>query len=149
MAALLAVFGIVLGWRVGQVWGERASSDRGYWLRNLAAVLAGGVLSALVVASGLVTLVGLGAGLLGGVVAGLKAGYGKSVGAWRRHDDALGVNRDQVAAAEASKRARESGMSEPEMAGRDLVSVQGEGRGGAAADGPGKEKGRRRRDGRR
>lgn len=126
VAALLAVFGIVVGWKAGQEWGSRAADDRGYWLRNLGALCAGGVVSALVAASGLVTLVALPAGLVGGAVAGLKAGYGKSVGAWRRHDEFLGVNRDQVEAAEASRRARESGMSEREMAERDLMSVRGD-----------------------
>lgn len=127
--ALFCVLGILIGWKAGSLWGASAEGDCSFWLRNLAVLLGGSVLCAFILASGLVTLVGLGVGLIGGAVAGLKMGYGKSVGAWRKHDEAFRVNRDQVAAAKAAERARAAGMGEDEMAARDLVSVAGPGSG--------------------
>ncbi len=120
---LFGVLGIVIGWKVGTVWGASATTNRQYWLRNLAAVLIGIVLSCVVTMSGFVTLAGLAIGLIGGTVAGLKMGFGKSVGAWEKHDRFFRVNKDQVAASESAKRARETGMTEEEQAKRDLVSV--------------------------
>ena len=36
---LFGVLGIVIGWKVGSVWGSLAETDRQYWMRNLAVVL--------------------------------------------------------------------------------------------------------------
>ena len=125
VALLFGVLGIVIGWKVGSSLGEGAADDRQYWLRNLAVVVVGVLLSTLISALGLMTVAALGIGLIGGGIAGLKMGYGKSVGVWRRHDEYFRVNRDQVSAADAARRAREAGMTEEEMASRDLVSVPG------------------------
>lgn len=121
---LFGVLGIVIGYKVGQVLGQGAETDRQYWLRNLAAVLVGVLISAVVAATGLVTLVGLALGLIGGAIAGLKFGYGKSVGPWNKHDTVFRVNKDQVKAAESARKAKESGMTEQERSQRDLVSVE-------------------------
>ena len=64
---LFGVLGIVIGWKVGSVWGSLAETDRQYWMRNLAVVLVGIALSAVVAATGLTTLMGLTVGLIGGV----------------------------------------------------------------------------------
>ena len=75
-------------------------------------------------------MIGYKAGLEGGKTAAndrqywaLKFGYGKSVGLWRKHDTVFRVNKDQVAAADSAKQARDEGMTEEERAKRDLVSV--------------------------
>lgn len=120
---LFGVLGIVIGYKAGLEAGKTAESDRQYWMRNVAALLIGVVISAVVAATGLLTLMGLSLGLIGGAVAGLKFGYGKSVGLWRKHDTVFRVNKDQVAAADSAKQARDEGMTEEERAKRDLVSV--------------------------
>lgn len=122
---LFGVLGIVIGYKAGLEAGKQAVDDRQYWMRNLAAVLIGAVVSAVVMATGLLALMGLGMGLIGGAIAGLKFGYGKSVGLWRKHDAVFRVNKDQVAAADSAKQAREDGMTEKQRAGRSLVSVGG------------------------
>ena len=109
--------------KAGLEGGKTAANDRQYWARNGVALLVGVAVSAVVAATGLLTLVGLSIGLIGGAVAGLKFGYGKSVGLWRKHDTVFRVNKDQVAAADSAKQARDEGMTEEERAKRDLVSV--------------------------
>lgn len=120
---LFGVLGIMIGYKAGLEGGKTAANDRQYWARNGVALLVGVAVSAVVAATGLLTLVGLSIGLIGGAVAGLKFGYGKSVGLWRKHDTMFRVNKDQVAAADSAKQARDEGMTEEERAKRDLVSV--------------------------
>ena len=120
---LFGVLGIMIGYKAGLEGGKTAANDRQYWARNGVALLVGVAVSAVVAATGLLTLMGLSIGLNGGAVAGLKFGYGKSVGLWRKHDTVFRVNKDQVAAADSAKQARDEGMTEEERAKRDLVSV--------------------------
>ena len=120
---LFGVLGIMIGYTAGLEGGKTAANDRQYWARNGVALLVGVAVSAVVAATGLLTLMGLSIGLIGGAVAGLKFGYGKSVGLWRKHDTMFRVNKDQVAAADSAKQARDEGMTEEERAKRDLVSV--------------------------
>ncbi len=120
---LFGVLGILIGYKAGLEAGKTVENDRQYWTRNIAALLIGVAISAVVAATGLLTLMGLSIGLIGGAVAGLKFGYGKSVGLWRKHDTVFRVNKDQVAAADSAKQARDEGMTEEERAKRDLVSV--------------------------
>ena len=120
---LFGVLGIMIGYKAGLEGGKTAANDRQYWARNGVALLVGVAVSAVVAATGLLTLMGLSIGLIGGAVAGLKFGYGKSVGLWRKHDTVFRVNKDQVAAADSAKPARDEGMTEEERAKRDLVSV--------------------------
>lgn len=120
---LFGVLGIMIGYKAGLEGGKTAANDRQYWARNGVALLVGVAVSAVVAATGLLTLMGLSIGLIGGAVAGLKFGYGKSVGLWRKHDTMFRVNKDQVAAADSAKQARDEGMTEEERAKRDLVSV--------------------------
>lgn len=120
---LFGVLGIMIGYKAGLEGGKTAANDRQYWARNGVALLVGVAVSAVVAATGLLTLMGLSIGLIGGAVAGLKFGYGKSVGLWRKHDTVFRVNKGQVAAADSAKQARDEGMTEEERAKRDLVSV--------------------------
>lgn len=120
---LFGVLGIMIGYKAGLEGGKTAANDRQYWARNGVALLVGVAVSAVVAATGLLTLMGLSIGLIGGAVAGLKFGYGKSVGLWHKHDTMFRVNKDQVAAADSAKQARDEGMTEEERAKRDLVSV--------------------------
>lgn len=120
---LFGVLGIVIGWKVGSVWGSLAETDRQYWMRNLAVVLVGIALSAVVAATGLTTLMGLTVGLIGGSIAGLKMGFGKSVGVWQKHDRYFRVNKEHMKASDAAQRARSEGMTERQRAERDLMSV--------------------------
>ena len=120
---LFGVLGIMIGYKAGLEGGKTAANDRQYWARNGVALLVGVAVSAVVAATGLLTLMGLSIGLIGGAVAGLKFGYGKLVGLWRKHDTVFRVNKDQVAAADSAKQARDEGMTEEERAKRDLVSV--------------------------
>ena len=115
---LFGVLGIMIGYKAGLEGGKTAANDRQYWARNGVALLVGVAVSAVVAATGLLTLMGLSIGLIG-----LKFGYGKSVGLWRKHDTVFRVNKDQVAAADSAKQARDEGMTEEERAKRDLVSV--------------------------
>ena len=120
---LFGVLGIVIGWKVGSVGGSLAETDRQYWMRNLAVVLVGIALSAVVAATGLTTLMGLTVGLIGGSIAGLKMGFGKSVGVWQKHDRYFRVNKEHMKASDAAQRARSEGMTERQRAERDLMSV--------------------------
>ena len=120
---LFGVLGLLIGYRVGSVLGARAETDRSYRIRNVLVVLVGIVLSAIVSAIGFLSLGALALGLMGGAIAGLKMGYGKSVGMWERHDRAFRVNADHVAAAESQRAAAEDGMTGSERASRVMVSV--------------------------
>lgn len=122
---LFGVLGILIGYKAGSVWGASAQGDRQYWMRNLAFVLVGIALSAVVSAFQLVTLVGLAIGLIGGGIAGLKLGYGQSVGVWQKHDRVFRVNKEHLDAAASAKRAREEGMTARERSERELISVDG------------------------
>lgn len=119
-AVLLFAFGIVIGERVGEELAGRCVSKRDYWLANLGVLLAGSLASALVWATGWVLLAAVVIGMIAGGVAGLKLGFGESVGPWKFHDEKLHVNKDQLETArsgkgEARRRRRREGGPEPEL----------------------------------
>jgi hypothetical protein len=121
---LLAVFGIVIGMKIGEDLSARCTSNRDYCLANLAVFGVGVLVSALVWATGLTVLALLTIGLIAGGIAGLKFGYGESVGPWKAHDRFMRVNKDQLDSAKtgkaaAARRRRKAGEPEPE-----LMSVQ-------------------------
>ena len=72
---MLAIFGIVLGFGIGSRLAEDVTDRKTYWKYNAVAYAAGILVSA-----------------LGGVIAGLKMGYGEAVGPWVTHDRFLGLN---------------------------------------------------------
>lgn len=117
---LLLVFGIVLGVRIGEELATRCTTTKDYWLYNLAVLLVGSVVSAFVWATGWVVLAFLTIGLIAGGIAGLKFGFGESVGPWKIHDRFLRVNKSQVKAAKtgraaAARERRKKGEPEPEL----------------------------------
>lgn len=127
IALLFMVLGILIGNKVGETLATHVGSNRQYWAFNALALLAGIVIAAFVSALGLLWLAGLTIGLIGGVIFGLKMGYGKSVGAWAAHDRHFRVNADQVKAGDAVKR----GEDPDEIAQRELISVAPESSGDA------------------
>ena len=123
IALLFMVLGILIGNKVGETLATRLSGSKQYWAYNAIAVVVGIVIAAFVSALGLLWLAGLTIGLIAGAIFGLKMGYGKSVGAWAKHDRHFRVNVDQLKAGEAVKR----GEDPDEIAQRDLISVAPQG----------------------
>lgn len=117
---LLFVFSVYLGFTIGNHWGERALSTAAYWLYNAVAVVACIVLTALLTLFPLLYATPL--GLLMGAIAGLKMGFGESVGPWKVLDRFFDRNRSQRgaggAAARTARRRRKTGEKAP-----DLISV--------------------------
>ena len=109
-------------------------------LANVATLLVGAIATALSCLTPGAVLIGLVLGLMAGTIAGLKMGFGESVGPWKARDRFFRVNKDQLRRAEngeraeAARRARRDGGPEPE-----LISVQqdaedaGNGRGAGKA----------------
>lgn len=119
---LLFVFSIYIGFLLGSAAGERAVSSREYWVFNIAGVVVAMILTALLTLIPLLAATPL--GLLAGWIAGLKIGFGESVGPWKAHDRFLRVNRSQrepgqVEAARKHRRRTRSGESAP-----DLISIE-------------------------
>lgn len=123
VSMLFMVFGIVLGYGIGSELGKRAQTNKQYWLYNLAVVLGGILVSAIVSVFQLISLASLAIGVIGGGIAGLKFGFGKSVGVWQKHDRAFRVNADHLKATESAREAQQRGESEQQAAERDLISV--------------------------
>lgn len=140
---LFFVFGVLLGYGVGHELGKRAQTNAQYWLYNLLAVAVGVALSAVVSAFGLRSVAGMAIGVIAGAIVGIKFGYGKSVGVWRRHDRAFRVNADQVSAEDSARAAAGRGQTEEQAASRELISVGGPGRGGLDKGAAGREGERR------
>lgn len=118
---LIFLFSIYLGFVVGNSLGERALSTRAYWLWHVAMVILCVVLTVLLSPFLLLTVTPL--GFLGGTIAGLKMGFGESVGPWKLLDRFFNVNRAQRWAAKTGSAARarqrrKKGESEP-----DLISI--------------------------
>lgn len=83
---LLALFGIIVGFHIGDEYGQKAPDKKTYWKYNGIAYAIGIGASLLVWLTGWVTLAFFTIGALGGAIAGLKMGYGASVGPWKAHD---------------------------------------------------------------
>jgi hypothetical protein len=62
-------------------------------------------------------------GVIGGVVAGLKLGFGESVGPWKFHDRYLRVNKDQLERSEDSKKAQATRDARAKGEEPELMSV--------------------------
>lgn len=123
-ALVLFVFCLYMGFTVGSYVGKRAVTSREYWKYNIIGVLGAVLLTALVAALPLLMVAPL--GLLGGWIAGLKMGFGESVGPWKLHDKAFNVNRGHRETAEkgtgeARRRRARTGEKAP-----DLISVSGD-----------------------
>ncbi|MDO4848972.1 MAG: hypothetical protein Q4B45_04250 [Coriobacteriia bacterium] len=125
-ALVLLLFGIFAGVGAGDILAKKCVTRREYVRMNLLVLAAGVVATAFVCLTGLFMLILFVFGVMAGTLAGLKMGFGESVGPWEKVDRAFKVNKDHVRradhpeAAEAARRARRDGGSEPEfMSARD------------------------------
>ena len=124
-ALMFLLFGTVTGVGVGERLVKRCVTKREYVIANVVTLLVGAVACAVAMLTPFPVLVVLVIGLIGGTVAGLKMGFGESVGPWKALDRYFRVNKDQLRRsengerAEAVRRARRDGTPEPE-----LMSVQ-------------------------
>ena len=120
VSLLFAVFGIVVGFHLGDEAGARCENTARYATANVVAILVGSLLFMVVWATGYVVLGMFAFGAVAGAVAGLKFGYGESVGPWKFVDRLMtpaARQRDRERARArraAAKRARTS-AAEPEL----------------------------------
>ena len=134
-ALMFLLFGTVTGVGVGERLAKRCVTRREYVVANVVTLLVGAVACAVAMLTPFPVLVVLAIGLIGGIVAGLKMGFGESVGPWKAHDRYFRVNREQLKRsengerAEAARRARRDGTPEPE-----LMSVMDDGPAGKKKD---------------
>ena len=143
---VLLIFSIYMGFTVGSWAGQRAVTTRDYWKYNIVAIVGCVVVTALISWVPLLYAVPLGA--LGGGIAGLKMGFGESVGPWVVHDRVFNVNRKQREATqhgggEDRRRRKREGAPAP-----DLMSVSDNSKSAtatAAEDSAPSRKGRRKR----
>lgn len=134
---LLFAFAIYIGFLLGDGWGKRIVTARAYWLINLG-MLVGTVL--IVTLLPIMTVQVCVMGVLAGSIAGLKMGFGESVGPWKWLDKFMDSNRRHRKVAEkgtgeAYRRRRKTGE-----AGPDLISVDKQGKAGSAAPSDKKDK---------
>ena len=83
-------FAVYIGFLLGDGWGKRIVTAKAYWLCNLG-MLVGVVLLVTLVAVPLIQVCAM--GVLAGAIAGLKMGFGESVGPWKWLDNFMDVNR--------------------------------------------------------
>ena len=120
-ALVFLLFGTVTGVGVGERLVVRCVTKREYVIANVIVLLVGAFACAIAMLTPFPVLVVLVIGLIGGTVAGLKLGFGESVGPWKAHDRYFRVNKDQLRrsetgeCAEAVRRARRDGTPEPEL----------------------------------
>lgn len=100
MDLFLAVVGGAVGIGggiAGGYWAGERVRDKNqavYWALNAAGLLLGIALSFVGMYVDVFPIAVGGLGFLGGVLTGLKYGYGKSVGVWRAHDRMTGIDED-------------------------------------------------------
>lgn len=125
VSLLFGVLGIVIGFRIGSDLSHKVESRKDYWRYNLYAYLVGIVVSAIIWAAGWVVLAFVAIGGLGGCIAGLKFGYGESVGPWKAHDRFMKVNEKHLSKAELKARRAKGadGEAEKDPEERELISV--------------------------
>lgn len=117
-------FAVYIGFLLGDGMGKRMVTKRQYWLGN-ACALVGVIVFVSLVRSPFVQVSAM--GVLAGGIAGLKMGFGESVGPWKWLDNFMDINRRQRKVAqkgtgEAYRRRRKTGE-----AGPDLISVDKQG----------------------
>lgn len=140
VSILFAAFGILLGFHAGEEWGARCGGTAGYVAANLAAVLIGSVLFMVVWATGYVVVGMLAIGAVAGAIAGLKFGYGDSVGPWKLVDrlmtpTARARDRERARAKRAERKAGRGGAEEPELMSVSRGDAEGPHGGDASARG--------------
>lgn len=120
VSLLLFAFGIVVGFHLGEEAGSRCEGTAGYVVANLAAVLVGSFAFMFVWAFGLVVVGMCAIGAVAGAVAGLKFGYGESVGPWKFVDRLMTPaarrgDRERARARRAERERERSGAPAPEL----------------------------------
>lgn len=120
VSLLFAVFGIVVGFHLGDEAGARCEGTARYATANLVAILAGSLLFMVVWMFGYVVLGMFAFGAVAGAVAGLKFGYGESVGPWKFVDrlmtpTARQRDRERARVRRAAVRRAKTGTAEPEL----------------------------------
>ena len=126
VSILFAAFGIVMGFHFGEEAGYRLEGKGTYAAANLAAVVIGGFLFMIVFATGYVVVGMFAIGAVAGAVAGLKFGFGESVGPWKFVDKLMTPaarerDRERARVKRAELKREATGEAEPE-----LMSVRGE-----------------------
>ena len=126
VSILFAAFGIVMGFHFGEEAGYRLEGKGAYAAANLAAVVIGGFLFMIVFATGYVVVGMFAIGAVAGAVAGLKFGFGESVGPWKFVDKLMTPaarerDRERARTKRAELKREATGEAEPE-----LMSVKGE-----------------------
>ena len=120
VSILFAVLGIFIGFHLGEDAGGRVRGTSGFFAANLAAVLAGSFLFMVVWITGYVVLGMFAIGAIAGAIAGLKFGYGESVGPWKFVDrlmtpEARARDRERARVKRAERERARTGASEPEL----------------------------------
>ena len=120
VSLLFAVFGIVVGFHLGDEAGARCENTARYATANVVAILAGSLLFMVVWATGDVVLGMFAFGAVAGAVAGLKFGYGESVGPWKFVDRLMTPaarqrDRERARARRAAAKRARTGAAEPEL----------------------------------
>ena len=140
VSLLFAVFGIVVGFHLGDEAGARCEGTARYATANLVAVLAGSALFMVVWATGYVVLGTFAFGAVAGAVAGLKFGYGESVGPWKFVDRLMTPaarqrDRERARVRRAAVKRAKTGASEPELMSVTNPQPGEPGRGGKRTEG--------------
>ncbi len=145
-SGILLVLGVLIGNRAGAEAGERASSTRQYWLLNLAVLAALVIVIAVLGLFQLLLFEALAMGLAVGAIAGLKFGFGESVGPWKTFDRYFNVNRAHRDAASSGAGERRRARRRAGEAPPDVISVAPEADDGreAASDAPGGKRAKRK-----
>lgn len=120
VSLLFAVFGIVVGFHLGDEAGARCENTARYATANVVAILAGSLLFMVVWTTGYVVLGMFAFGAVAGAVAGLKFGYGESVGPWKFVDRLMTPaarqrDRERARARRAAAKRARTGAAEPEL----------------------------------
>lgn len=120
VSLLFAVFGIVVGFHLGDEAGARCENTARYATANVVAILVGSLLFMVVWATGYVVLGMFAFGAVAGAVAGLKFGYGESVGPWKFVDRLMTPaarqrDRERARARRAAAKRARTGAAEPEL----------------------------------
>lgn len=120
---VLAAFGMVVGFHFGNELGSRLTSSREFWKYNGICYAIVVVLTAFFIALNLPTLIFVCVGGLGGFIAGIRMGYGESVGPWRAHDRFYTPHKNKKKRASVS---RDGGaeVQHPRAKERELISTQ-------------------------
>ncbi len=119
LALVFFLFGIFAGVGLGDILAKRCVTRGEYVRMNLAVLGVAALAAAVIFVIQLSMLLALVFGVVAGTLAGMKFGFGESIGPWGFADKKAGTNKDQVRRvgsknAEAYRRARRDGTPEPE-----------------------------------